>query len=79
MAMELTSKTAKRIEEINLKIFNPAFVSDERWMQIVRVEKQSIINFKNELKDMLFYSLSGVDFQIKVEKLIEEIESVEKQ
>lgn len=51
--MKLTTKTAKRIEEINEKMLIPAFRTEQRWVDIVRVEKQSLINFKNELKEII--------------------------
>lgn len=93
--MELTTKTAKRMEEINraMATFNTPNSSDA--YTCYRLEKEEIISFKNELKENIDIITTkdskllskNEKFIIKCEcnfckwsrNLIQEIENVEEQ
>ena len=79
----LTTRVAQRlksIEEMKIRLNpNRYDFKTEETMQTLRAEKQSIISFKNELKEKLKEEDEDLDskFERWCRKFIQEIESVE--
>ena len=78
--MQLTTKTAQRLEEIEDMLNHLPFWADAD-EKILNAEKQGVINFKNELKEknikVTRNELGNMEYRNWVDKLIYEIESVE--
>ena len=81
--IELTTKTARRLEEIDkeirvLKLTAKLDGSELFEIKELKGEKQGIINEKNELKEIMSNAkLNDIQILIQIHTLIKEIESVE--
>ena len=87
--MNLTTRIANRLKKINRALLitkenkgiTEDFLLDEANTFALNKEKQTIISFKNELKDIMKdafeLEMNKPLFQKNIEKLIQEIEEVE--
>ena len=75
--MNITTKTAQRLNDLDYVIKESKINSMIR--KIAQSNKDEIINFKNELKEIIGeYEWKEHSKLIEIHKLIQEIESVEK-
>ena len=79
--MNLTTKTARRLKECENILIDNHYTENSRLRLESRIAKKEIINFKNELKEIMRKDNKGISGMaerlLKIDNLIQEIESVE--